>query len=100
MDGKNLLIFTVYLIVVVYVFYKAYSSLENQVTIELDAESLKQQLSLYNLNGLIDISFKKMFAKYEFDDLKTVVVTIKNKFEEDTKKTIRINLDESSIIDF
>ncbi len=100
MDGKNLLIFTVYLIVVVYVFYKAYSSLENQVTIELDAESLKQQLSLYNLNGLIDISFKKMFAKYEFDDLKTVVVTIKNKFEEDTKTTIRINWDESSIIDF
>ena len=100
MDSRNLLILTVYLIIVAYVFYKAYSSLENLITLELDTEELNQQLEIYELKGLIDISFKKMKPKYQFDELKTLTVTIKNKFAENTQTTIRINWDESSIIDF
>jgi hypothetical protein len=100
MESRNLLIITVYIIIVTYVFYKAYQSLETQVSIELDTESLNQQLEMYDLKGLIDINFNKMKRKYQFDELQTLVLTIKNKLPDHTQATIRIVWDESSIIDF
>jgi len=100
MESRNLLILTVYLIIVTYVFYKAYQSLETQVSIELDTESLNQQLEMYELKGLIDINFNKMKRKYQFDELQTLVLTIKNKLPDHPQATIRIVWDESSIIDF
>ena len=44
MDSRNLLIFTVYLIIVSYVLYQAYKALGNQVVIDTDYSSLNQQL--------------------------------------------------------
>jgi hypothetical protein len=99
MESRNLLIITVYIIIVTYVFYKAYQSLETQVSIELDTESLNQQLEMYDLKGLIDINFNKMKRKYQFDELQTLVLTIKNKLPDHTQATIRIVWDESSIIE-
>lgn len=97
MDGRNLLIFTVYFIIVTYVFYKAYQSLENQITIELDSDDLKEKLALNNLQDLVAIDFNKMRPSYQFDELKTLMISIKNKSD---IATIRINWDESSITDY
>lgn len=97
MDGRNLLIFTVYLIIVTYVFYKAYQSLENKVTVELESADLNEELAINNLKSLVDIDFKKMRPSYQFDELKTLMISIKNKSD---IATIRINWDESSISDY
>ena len=97
MDGRNLLIFTVYLIIVTYVFYKAYQSLENKITIELDSAELNEELTINNLKDLVDIDFKKMRPSYQFDELKILVISIKNKSD---TATIRVNWDESSISDY
>ncbi len=97
MDGRNLLIFTVYLIIVTYVFYKAYQSLENKITVELDSESLNQELVINDLKDLVEIDFRKMRPSYQFDELKTLMISIKNKSD---IATIRVNWDESSISDY
>lgn len=100
MSGSNLLILTVYLIVVAYVLYKANKSLESKITLELDTANLNNQLEANNLNGLVDINFKKNRPSYQYDELKTIMVTIQNKFDEATQAIIRVNWDESSIIDY
>lgn len=100
MDSINLLILTVYLLIVFYVFYKAYQSLENQLTVELDKNYLNEELEKNNLKGCINISINKMKPSYELSNLKTLVVTLKNDFKENSDTIIRVNWDESSIIDF
>lgn len=96
MESVNLLIFTVYIIVVTYVFYQAYKSLENQVTITLDKDALDRQLEEQELKSLVEIKFK-LKSRYSLDGLKTLPVSIKNISDEET---IRVDWDESSITDF
>jgi hypothetical protein len=96
MDSRNLLIFTVYLIIVSYVLYQAYKALGNQVVIDTDYSSLNQQLEEQEIKKLIDIKFKFQ-DRYKLDELTKLMISIKNTSEEDT---IRVDWDESSITDF
>lgn len=96
MDSRNLLIFTVYLIVVIYVFYQAYKSLGNQVVISSDSDYLNRQLEEQNLKEIVDIKFK-FKPRYRLDELTKLMISIKNISQEET---IRVDWDESSITDF
>lgn len=96
MDGRNLLILTVYFIIVTYVFYQAYKSLGNQMTVSLDSDSLNRQLEEQELEDIIEISFR-FSQSYRFDELKTLEMTIKNKSMEDT---IYVDWDQSYLTDF
>ncbi len=96
MDSRNLLIFTVYLIIVSYVLYQAYKALGNQVVIDTDYGSLNQQLEEQEIKELIDIKFK-FKDRYKLDELTKLMISIKNTSQEDT---IRVDWDESSITDF
>ncbi|MBD0264429.1 MAG: hypothetical protein ICV78_17385, partial [Tolypothrix sp. Co-bin9] len=58
MESADLLIFTVYVIVVTYVFYQAYSDLGNQAVIVSDSEDLSNQIQEQEIQDLIDIKFK------------------------------------------
>ena len=96
MDSRNLLIFTVYLIVVIYVFYQAYKSLDNQIVISPDSDYLNRQLEEQNLKEIVDIKFK-FKPRYRLDELTKLMINIKNISQEET---IRVDWDESSITDF
>lgn len=96
MDSRNLLIFTVYLIVVIYVFYQAYKSLDNQIVISTDSDYLNRQLEEQNLKEIVDIKFK-FKPRYRLDELTKLMINIKNISQEET---IRVDWDESSITDF
>lgn len=100
MDSRNLLVLTVYLIIVTYVFYKAYQSLETQVTVELDTAFLNEELEANELKDIVDIDFKKLRPSYQLDELKTLRISIKNKSSEESAITIRVNWDESSITNY
>lgn len=97
MENLNLLIFTVYIIIVVYVFYKAYQSLESQVTIDPNYDVINKELELNGLKEVVEISFKKLRRSYQINQLKTLMIGIRNKSE---NSFIRVNWDESSITDF
>jgi hypothetical protein len=100
MDSRNLLVFTVYIIIVIYVFYKAYQSLETQITLELDNAFVNDELTTNGIKNIVDIDFKKLKPSYQLDDLKTLRIGIKNKSSEDSAITIRVNWDESSITNY
>lgn len=96
MDSRNLLILTVYFIVVTYVFYQAYKSLGSQVVIDFDATDLNNQLQKYNLDNILDVKFK-FKSSYRLEDIKLLLIIIRNKSED---STIRVDWDQSSITDF
>jgi hypothetical protein len=103
MDAQNLLILTVYIIVVLYVFYKAHQSLDTQVVIDPDKDFINEQIEANGLKGIVDINFSKLKASYQFDDLKTIAITIINtsdKGDNPTLNSVRVDWDESSITDF
>jgi len=95
-DSRNLLILTVYLIIVTYVFYQAYKSLGNQVVIELDYGDLNQQLDEKGLRDIVGIKFK-FRDSYRLDELTKLPIVINNKSQD---HTIMVDWNVSSIIDF
>ncbi|HEY9601151.1 MAG TPA: hypothetical protein V6C85_06040 [Allocoleopsis sp.] len=96
MDSRNLLILTVYLIIVTYVFYQAYKSLGGQVVIELDSSDLNQQLKEKELDDIVTIKFK-FRDSYRLGELTKLPIVIKNKSQE---HSISVDWNVSSIIDF
>lgn len=96
MNSRNLLILTVYIICVTYVYYQAYKSLGNQMTVELDKDSLTQQLAEQELRDVVEIGFK-LKSSYKLNDLKTLDISLQNKSLE---YTIYVDWDQSSITDF
>ena len=96
MESADLLIFTVYVIVVTYVFYQAYSDLGNQAVIVSDSEDLSNQIQDQEIQDLIDIKFK-FKDSYRLNELTKLQITIQNKSKDDT---IRVDWDECSITDF
>lgn len=100
MDNRNLLVLTVYIIIVIYVFYKAYQSLETQITLEVDNAFINDELTTNEIKDIVDIDFKKLKQSYQLDDLKTLRIGIKNKSSEESAITIRVNWDESSITNY
>ncbi|HAA27348.1 MAG TPA: hypothetical protein DCE56_06280 [Cyanobacteria bacterium UBA8553] len=96
-DSRDLLLFTVYLIIIFYVFYQARLSLRNEVRIEPDFDDLKNQLAEQNLQDLVTFSFK-FRDKYRYSELAQLPVSIKNISK--NEETIRVDWDQSSITDF
>lgn len=96
MDSQNLLILTVYIIIVSYVFYQAYRSLGNQVVIELDSADLNRQLEDKEIKDVVSIKFK-LKDSYKLDELKKLTIILKNISQE---ATIRVDWDLSSLADF
>ncbi|HEY9727687.1 MAG TPA: hypothetical protein V6D50_14655 [Chroococcales cyanobacterium] len=96
MDSRNLLILTVYLIIVTYVFYQAYKSLGGQVVIELDSADLNQQLREKALDEIVAVKFK-FRDSYRLSELTKLPIVLKNKSQE---HSISVDWNVSSIIDF
>lgn len=96
MDSRILLVFTVYLIVVTYVLYQAYKSLDNQVVIQLDSTDLNRQLSEQELSDVAEIKFR-LRDSYRLDEITKLPLILKNISLE---TTILIDWDQSSITDF
>jgi hypothetical protein len=96
MDAPNLLILTVYILIVAYIFYQAYQSLDSKVTIETNNEYLNQDLEEQQLKQLIDIKFKFQNS-YDLDQLTKLQLSIQNISLEDT---VYVDWNLSSITDF
>ncbi|MFW6358200.1 MAG: hypothetical protein ACOC0N_03155 [Chroococcales cyanobacterium] len=58
MDEGNLLILTIYFIIVSYVFYSMYDALDQLISIEVNQGFIKEQLEKQNLQDSLEISFK------------------------------------------
>lgn len=93
---ENLLLLTVYLIIVSLTFSKAVESLETQAVIEGDSKSLNEIIEEYQLKDLIEIKFK-LPSKYQISEFKHLPFSIKNKSKD---SSIDIDWDRSSIMDF
>lgn len=96
MEPINLLLLTVYLIIVAYVFNQAVKSLDSQVVIEVDNGHLKEQLDKQELNKILEFKFK-LKGSYRLEALTELPITIKNISEDDS---IRVDWDECAITDF
>lgn len=101
MDSRNLLVLTVYFIIVTYVFYQAYKSLDNQITVEIDSEDLSNRLENNTLEEqsigeLMGITFK-FKQSYKLEDFKTLPITLKNTSQD---STITVDWKQCSITDF
>lgn len=76
--ARNILVLTVYFIVVALVFNRAFQSLDKLVKFETDAAYLNKELSNYKLQDFLVVKFS--FAdKYELDELKRLSMSIENK---------------------
>jgi hypothetical protein len=102
MDAQNLLILTVYIIVVLYVFYKAHQSLDTQVVIDPDKDFINEQIEKNGLKDIVDINFSKLRPSYQLDDLKTIPITIINKSDKGEAPSLcslLVDWDQSSLTD-
>lgn len=96
MNDRNLLILTVYIICVVYVFYRIIKSIDNQLEIGLDRESLNIQLDAQGLKDLMTIEFK-LQEQYQPEQLRELPIAIENK---SPASSISVDWDQSSLTDF
>jgi hypothetical protein len=96
MKDWNLLILTVYIISVIYVFYRAIKSVDNQLRIELDKDSLAQQIDAQGLKDLIEIKFKPK-KRYQADQVRDLSIDIENKSQ---TYSISVDWDQSSLTNF
>ncbi|SRR5579883_1212615 len=72
------IILTTYLLCIAYFLYLIIDAFNDEMTVRLDTDFLNQQLNNQNLQSLIEISFK-FDSRYEFDKLKQLAISIKNK---------------------
>ncbi|MGB7444262.1 MAG: hypothetical protein WA919_24610 [Coleofasciculaceae cyanobacterium] len=95
----NLLILTVYLICVTYVFNNAFQVLDSLVTVNADSESIDNQLEEQKIKDLIAIKFpfKNGYKLDNLNDLKSITIIVNNKTLE---RKVEINWNESSLSDF
>lgn len=94
--ANNLLIFTVYAIVVTLVFNQALKSLETKIVVKFDADLVNEQLAEQNLQDAVEVSFG--FApSYRLDELKSLKLSVKNKSPDEI---IAIDWNQSYLINF
>lgn len=77
MNFVDPIVLTTYLLCIAYFLYRIIDAFNDEFTIRLDADFLKQQLDQQHLQSLIEISFK-FDSRYEFDKLKQLAISIKN----------------------
>jgi len=92
----QLLVLTVYIIGVSYVFYLMYDSLDQLITIEFENESLEEQLKQQHLDEVLEVSFK-LRDRYKPDEFQELLINIRNKSEH---QSIYIDWDTNVLTDF
>lgn len=91
---QNLVVLTVYIIGVSYVFNRIVESIDDQIKFELNKAVVDEQLKEQNLLDNIGISVK-FKALYPIDDLKDLSLSIENKSE---NIALYVDWDNSSIV--
>jgi len=95
MSNLDVLILTAYLICVAYVFFQAIDSLKGKIVVELDDESVGEQLANQDLADKIEIGFK-FDDNYPIEELQTLVIAVKNK---SSQEVLYVDWDRSSLTD-
>jgi hypothetical protein len=92
---QNLVILTLYIIGVSYVFNRMVESIDDQVRFDFKKGIVDDQLKEQNLQDQIGIAFK-FKPSYAIDDLKDLSVSIENKSE---NIAVYVDWDNSSLVD-
>ncbi|WP_414542287.1 hypothetical protein [Nostoc sp. CCY0012] len=92
---QNLVILTLYIIGVSYVFNRMVESIDDQVRFDFKKGMVDDQLKEQNLQDQIGIAFK-FKPSYAIDDLKDLSVSIENKSE---NIAVYVDWDNSSLVD-
>ncbi|MGI0491135.1 hypothetical protein ACN4EG_04930 [Alkalinema pantanalense CENA528] len=95
MTSTDLLLLTIYFLCVTYVLYQIINSFNDEFTIKLEKGELEEWLNKMKLKDWVEISFN-FDGRYEFDKLKELAISIKNKSNE---YPIYVDWDYSSITD-
>ncbi|MBD2677151.1 MULTISPECIES: hypothetical protein [Nostoc] len=93
-SDQNLIILTIYIIVVSYVFNRMVESIDDQIKFEFKKGTVDDQLKEQNLDDKIGISFK-FKSSYPIDDLKDLSLSIENKSE---NIAVYVDWDNSSLV--
>ncbi len=93
-SDQNLIILTIYIIVVSYVFNRMVESIDDQIKFEFKKGTVEDQLKEQNLDDKIGISFK-FKSSYPIDDLKDLSMSIENKSE---NIAVYVDWDNSSLV--
>ncbi|CEJ44174.1 hypothetical protein [Umezakia ovalisporum] len=91
---QNLVILTIYIIGISYVFNRMVESIDNKVKFEFKKAVVEEQLKTQNLQDEIGISFKFQ-SSYPVDDLKYLSLSIENKSKD---IAIYVDWDNSSLV--
>jgi len=91
---QNLVVLTLYIIGVSYVFNRMIESIDDQVKFEFKKGVVDEQLREQNLQDQIGISFK-LKSSYPIDDLKDLSVSIENKSD---NIAVYVDWDNSSLV--
>jgi hypothetical protein len=93
-SDQNLVVLTLYIIGISYVFNRMVESIDDRVKFEFKKGIVEEQLKEQNLEEQIGISFK-IDASNEFDDVKQLSVSIENKSD---NIAIYVDWDNSSLV--
>lgn len=77
MTEYDLLILTIYVIVVTSVLYQAINSIGEQITIKFERANFKQQLAEQNIPDLVEVKFD-FKERYQVEELRELEINIKN----------------------
>jgi hypothetical protein len=91
---QNLVILTLYIIGVSYVFNRMVESIDDQIKFEFNKAVVDEQLKAQNLSEKVGISFK-LKSSYPVDDLKDLSLSIENKSD---SIAIYVDWDNSSLV--
>jgi hypothetical protein len=95
MTNLDLLILTVYVIIVIYTLYQMIESLEAKTTIDFDRAAFERQLDEREIGNLVDISFA-LASRYDYTQPRTLSLSLKNK---SNHAAIYVDWDRSTITD-
>ncbi|MBN4006668.1 hypothetical protein [Nostoc sp. LPT] len=93
-SDQNLVVLTIYIIGVSYVFNRMIESIDDQVKFEFKKGIVDEQLKEQNLDDKIGISFK-LKPSYPIDDLKDLGISIENKSD---NVAVYVDWDNSSLV--
>ncbi|MDZ8240927.1 MAG: hypothetical protein RMZ69_27850 [Nostoc sp. ChiQUE01a] len=93
-SDQNLVVLTIYIIGVSYVFNRMVESIDDQIKFEFKKGIVDEQLKEQNLDDKIGISFK-FKSSYPIDDLKDLSISVENKSD---SIAVYVDWDNSSLV--
>ncbi len=100
MNEFNLLIMTVYFLCVTYVFFQFVNAFNDEYSVKLEQDELKEELKQLKIDDRLEISFK-FDGRYEINSdrnkLKQLSITVKNKSDQ---YPIYVDWDSSAMTDW